>query len=315
MSQSNERPRQPIVFIASTAEDLKEHRERARDAAIRFEFFPRMYEYWPARDNPPLDECLRRVDEADVVVVLVAHRYGWIPARELAADGQMRSITWLECEQAVTRPGRELLVFVVDPSYAEWPEEKWDAHRMTVALKDDRLKRDRAKQQVVLAEVQRDIDRLDQFKEWVGGENRIVRYFTTPDNVRAVVGEALHDWLRRNPRFGGDDALEAQRGDPSRYLRNLLSETDAIKVRGLRGGDGPKKFSIDKLYVTLRSIGAPGGKSRSLTRKESVDAGKRASSKADKTERGDEDGSGELRMGDGASASVPLQRWLAERHL
>lgn len=66
----------PVVFISSTCEDLKRHRDTAREAAISAGFHPEMQEYWPAKANPPLSECLARVDRAEVLVAIVAHRFG-----------------------------------------------------------------------------------------------------------------------------------------------------------------------------------------------------------------------------------------------
>ena len=69
----------PVVFISSTSEDLKEHREQAKRAALASGFSPRMMEYFPASGRPSLSACREMVAEAEVVVVLVAHRYGWVP--------------------------------------------------------------------------------------------------------------------------------------------------------------------------------------------------------------------------------------------
>src|SRR5437773_1023530 len=97
----------PVVFISSTSDDLKEHREQAVKAASAIGFSLRMMEYFPASGHKPtLEACLEKVDEAEVVVVLVAHRYGWVP------DG-LKSITWLECDHARKRK-IEVLAFVVD---------------------------------------------------------------------------------------------------------------------------------------------------------------------------------------------------------
>ncbi len=55
------------VFISSTAEDLREHREAARDAAIGAEILPTMMEYFVARgDKPPLSACLEKVSATNV---------------------------------------------------------------------------------------------------------------------------------------------------------------------------------------------------------------------------------------------------------
>src|ERR1019366_1179395 len=106
----------PVVFISSTSEDLKEHREQAAKAALASGFAPRMMEYFPASGHAPsLPACLEKVAEAEVVVVLGAHRYGWVPDDPSNPDA--KSITWLECEHA-WRAGKPVLAFLVDPKYA-----------------------------------------------------------------------------------------------------------------------------------------------------------------------------------------------------
>jgi hypothetical protein len=108
----------PILFVSSTSEDLKPHREAARDAAVGADFRVRMMEYFVASgDRPPLAACLAKVSEADVLCVLVAYRYGWVPPDQPA--GANKSITWLECEKAVGE-GKEVLAFLLDEAVA-WP--------------------------------------------------------------------------------------------------------------------------------------------------------------------------------------------------
>jgi hypothetical protein len=78
----------PKVFVSSTAEDLKPYRAAARDAAIGAELLPKMMEYFVASgDKPPLPACLERVSEADVLIVIVAHRYGWVRLRVSGGGG------------------------------------------------------------------------------------------------------------------------------------------------------------------------------------------------------------------------------------
>src|ERR1035437_2349212 len=103
----------PVVFISSTSDDLKEYREQAAKAAAATGFSPRMMEYFPASGHAPsLPACLEKVAEAEVVVVLVAHRYGWVP--DAAENPDKKSITWLECEHAWQRTKKEVLAFLVD---------------------------------------------------------------------------------------------------------------------------------------------------------------------------------------------------------
>src|SRR5215471_3156356 len=91
----------PTVFISPTSEDLKSLRQAAREAAISARFHPEMMEYFVAEGkNAPLDACRMKVAEADVVVSIVAHRYGWVPD---VTDG--KNITWVECEEALRMSG------------------------------------------------------------------------------------------------------------------------------------------------------------------------------------------------------------------
>ena len=100
----------PSVFICSTVEDLRAHRTIAREAVVETEMLPKMQEYFVASgDHPPLAKCLREVSQCDVLVVIAGHRYGWVPADQ--PPGPPKSITWLECEQAV-KDGHEVLAFV-----------------------------------------------------------------------------------------------------------------------------------------------------------------------------------------------------------
>ena len=70
----------PTVFISSTNGDLADCRRAALEAANTAGFHADWQEDWTAEDCPPLDACLDRVRKADVLVVIVAHRYGSAPA-------------------------------------------------------------------------------------------------------------------------------------------------------------------------------------------------------------------------------------------
>jgi hypothetical protein len=127
----------PVVFISSTCEDLEKtgYRNAARDAAIGADFHPEMKEYWQAKDNPPLDECLARVDRANLLIVIVAYRFGWVPEDQPEQDlEQRKSITWLECERAQER-NKDILAFVVEEDHP-WPMELRDEYELIKAAGD-----------------------------------------------------------------------------------------------------------------------------------------------------------------------------------
>ena len=149
----------PKVFISSTAEDLKSHRQAARDAAETAGFQIRMMESFAAGGNPPLQECLREVAGCDLVVAIVAHRYGWVPDEQPGEEH--KSITWLECEHAErSEPKTEVLAFLVDPTL-DWPEALKEHSRLTGAMAAG------AATPKLFHEVSRNVERLAKFKEWL----------------------------------------------------------------------------------------------------------------------------------------------------
>jgi len=111
--------RRPVlrIFISSTAVDLPDYREKVRDAILRLKNLPVAMETFSAMPGQPAGECMKMAAEADAVICVVAHRYGYIPPKELGGDGE-KSITWLEVD-AAKLAGKPVLAFLVDPN-APW---------------------------------------------------------------------------------------------------------------------------------------------------------------------------------------------------
>jgi tetratricopeptide (TPR) repeat protein len=105
------------VFISSTAVDLRDYRDKVRDAVLRMENLPVAMETFSAMSGHPASECIRMAAEADAVICIVAYRYGYVPPKELGGDSE-RSITWLEVD-AAKRAGKPVFAFLVDPK-APW---------------------------------------------------------------------------------------------------------------------------------------------------------------------------------------------------
>ncbi len=231
--------RSPIVFISSTAEDLKEYRAAARDAALATGFQPVMQEYFEASGNRPFRECMEKVDSADLVVAIVAHRYGWIPPDqpEPAGPAEKKSITWLECERA-----KDLLVFLVDES-GPWPEDRREDYKLTSAMRNGRA------DPAMFAEVNERLRKLEAFKAWLH-QHTTRATFSNPDDLRAKISESFLAWLKKHPEFLAVD--QAIPEDPGKYLRALLAANSFIDIRGLQVGSGKAhRFPIEELFITL----------------------------------------------------------------
>jgi formylglycine-generating enzyme required for sulfatase activity len=220
----------PSLFISSTSEDLEPYRIAARDAAIQAGYLPVMMEYFPAQGRrPPYQDCMEKVASCDVLVAIVAHRYGWVPPDQ--PGGGHKSITWLECERA---KAKEVLAFLVDEK-CPWPAEHREAYRVTKAMDDGTDTPELAE------EVRRNVAALREFKQWLS--KRSVRAtFTSPENLKTAILGALFGW-------------SVPQSDPAKYLQWLREQTAWIDIRGLQVGTGKAyRFPIDDLYIPLKTV-------------------------------------------------------------
>jgi hypothetical protein len=70
------------VFLSSTAQDLGAHRQVADDTILRFSSQQSVaMERFGPLPGTPVDECERLASESDLVVCIVAHRYGFVPEK------------------------------------------------------------------------------------------------------------------------------------------------------------------------------------------------------------------------------------------
>jgi hypothetical protein len=161
------------IFVSSTAADLEDYRDMAQEAILKLENLPVAMEAFKAMPGTPVRECCRLAANADAVVVLVAYRYGYVPAPELDGDGE-RSITWLEVE-AARAASKPVFAFLIDPNHP-WTRDR----------EETRLTRQPEK----AVEIARAVTGLGEFKRHLGA-HFTPAYFTTPDNLAYQVATAL----------------------------------------------------------------------------------------------------------------------------
>ena len=255
----------PTVFISSTIEDLGDHREKAKDAANRAEFLPVLSQYFPASQHKrALDLCLERAAQADVLVAIVGHRYGFVPPDNDKKDE--KSITWLECEAA--GPDTKVLAFLVDPAFRGLDATKEQQRLMDALAKGDDIT-------ALAVEVQRNIRKLEEFRRWVSSDEKkfLCKTFTNPDNLALEVYHALAGWRRRNTRFAATLApAERPPADPTQYLQWLSNHTGFINIRGLQVGKGKAhRFPIEELYITLTTAAERPAEKRGESRRSKED--------------------------------------------
>ena len=93
------------VFVSSTFRDNEKRRKDVQDAITMAGMVWHGMEVFPAGIRPTVEECRRFSGEADVLVGIIAWRYGWEP------EGEDKSITEIEYDAA-----EERLMFLIDPS-------------------------------------------------------------------------------------------------------------------------------------------------------------------------------------------------------
>ena len=98
------------AFLSSTALDLDEHRLVADDTLLRLQQRSVVMERFGARPGPPVDECERLAAECDVLVCIVAHRYGFEP------EAGRGSITRREVV-AAKAAGKPVYAWIVDDTH------------------------------------------------------------------------------------------------------------------------------------------------------------------------------------------------------
>lgn len=162
------------MFLSSTASDMTACREKVRDTILRLEQLPIGMETFTPQPTTPVADCMKEAAEADVVIVMVAYRYGSPPTVDLGGDGK-RSVTWLEVE-AAKQAEKPVYAYLIDPQ-AEWGEAK----------ETDLLN---TEPEAKYAEILGRIRGLKEFKDYLNA-NCTWALFTTFDDLAAKVATKL----------------------------------------------------------------------------------------------------------------------------
>lgn len=228
------------IFLSSTSDDLIAYRQRVSLAIESMRQRPVRMEAFVAEPDAPLDVCCQHACSADALVVIAAHRYGWVPSKGEGGDGK-KSITWHEVD-AARAAAKPVFAFVVEPEHP-WPGAK----------EQDRLTEAKTQKQGLA--ILKAVQGLKAFKDFLDAEVTH-NTFTTPDDLAAKVTSSLFPWLLDQAL--GDQASESRRtpeADLNAYLETLLGRTDHIDIRGIatQHGQGASRHPIERLYTPLSS--------------------------------------------------------------
>jgi tetratricopeptide (TPR) repeat protein len=170
------------VFLSSTAQDLVAYRKVADDTILRLSQQAVATERFGPLPGEPVAECERKARESDVMVCVVAHRYGFVPEKGKG------SITRREVE-AAKGAGKDVLVWIVDDA------QPWTEKKEQDLLTDPTVLADPAR----IAEVAEGVRALGEFKAWLRA-TFTVETFTTPDDLGRKIAVALSSCAQNRRR-------------------------------------------------------------------------------------------------------------------
>jgi hypothetical protein len=167
------------IFLSSTSADLREYRDTVAEALGRMGQFTVRMESFGAKPTKPLAACRQEVERCDALIVLVGHRYGWIPSVRDGGDGE-KSITWWEVQWALDA-GRPVYAFLVDLA-APWTGPREQDALIAAASEAESVATWRA------------VKRLQAFRAFLENETTRV-LFRNADQLASLVVGSLFQWL------------------------------------------------------------------------------------------------------------------------
>jgi uncharacterized protein DUF4062 len=157
------------IYISSTYQDLIDHRSAVDRTLRRMGHDVIGMEQYVAEGNKPLERCLADVHLADLYVVIVGWRYGYVPTNQ-PTSGTF-SITELEYREA-KEAKKLILAFLLDPD-TPWPTSRVDAMGAAPQRGEDRPGFN-----------------IAQFRSLLGTDH-LAGMFRTPDDLASQVAAAV----------------------------------------------------------------------------------------------------------------------------
>ena len=238
------------VFVSSTAADLEEHRDAVLRAIRRMDWHPVAMEDFGGRPRGPVDVCLGDIRGCEALVVVVAHRYGWVPAKEQGGDGS-KSITWLEVQEAL-HLGIPVFAFLIDSRHP-WTHDREESGLWTAETEEQVL------------EIHRRVRALRELRAFLEAGAGIVQdTFTTADNLAGRVATSLSRWRAEQQREARSATEKESTPVPkerspgletavTRYLRSAEAAYEHIALAGFET-KVRVPIRLEEMYVPLEAL-------------------------------------------------------------
>jgi hypothetical protein len=228
-------PREPDrireVFLSATAMDLEVPRTEVREALRLVLVNVVLQEEWAQAASNALTLSLARLADTDAYLGIFGYRYGWIP------PGQSRSVTELECEEALNRWGKETVppIFWFLPEPGSAAAEELEKAAEAILAKD--FPHDAARR----AE---SCEKQKAFCERLRGSSRFVTPFSTVQVLRERAIAGVANW--------NAEILKRAAAGPRAVVRDIPpSELGAI------GRDAQREV-VEAVWLAVEDADQPG---------------------------------------------------------
>ena len=195
------------IFLSSTSTDLEACRTKVREMIARMRQTTIRMETFGARPAKPLTTCRDEVKKCDALIVIVGHRYGWIPSKEDGGD-DTKSITWWEVQWALDA-NKPVYAFLLGPK-AAWTGER-EQDRLMSATTDRSF-----------VEIGRAVRHHREFRAFLDAKTTR-ELFVSADDLAGKVATSLHHWLLEQAVAAARATFLAEEAQPLPLLPNSLA--------------------------------------------------------------------------------------------
>ena len=216
------------IFLSSTSKDLGPCRDKVREMIDRMSLVSIAMESFGARPTKPLAACREDVEQADALIVLVGHRYGWTPSKKDGGDGR-RSITWWEVKWALDSK-KPVFAFLLNPD-SPWSGEREQDGLLTANSDADILRIGRA------------VQGLRKFRRFLDAETTR-EIFSSVDNLGGLVATSLHRWTIKH-------AVAASGEHDAPANGQILTATEPAANQQARGSRPAALTALDYAYEQI----------------------------------------------------------------
>ncbi|MBD8100641.1 DUF4062 domain-containing protein [Pseudomonas fluorescens] len=205
------------VFISSTFQDLRDHRDQAMKAVLDMGHIPMGMEMFSAADEEQWAIITRQIRDSDYYVLIVAHRYG-------SLDTQGISYTEKEYDYAISL-GVPILAFIISDG-ALWPNDQQEPDS------DSRKK-------------------LTDFKRKI--KTKLIQFWQNKDELHGKISIALMKAITAYPRTGWIRADEVAGPEVTRELTRLSHENSELRTE-LENHKKTQVLQEDEVHASVRIL-------------------------------------------------------------